>query len=241
MEDYMTIYANRFSPLFTDRWAKLNESAYFDRVILGDCVKTMEKMPDSCIDFVLTDPPYITRYTDRQGRQIQNDDNGNWVLPAFKQIYRVLKDDSLCVSFYGWPHADIFLDAWKRCGFRPVSHLTWVKRSSSRIGYTAGCHESAYLLAKGNPSKPSYPPVDVLQYGYSGNKIHPTEKPVSALKPIIEAYTSPGSLILDPFCGSGSTGLAANFCGRHYLLMEIDPKYFESAKKRLQLDKPSEQ
>ena len=66
----------------------------------------------------------------------------------FAVIARVLRPDSFCVSFYGWPEADRFLSVWKRCGLRPVSHFVWIKDYASRKGYTESRHEMAYLLAK---------------------------------------------------------------------------------------------
>lgn len=56
-------------------------------------------------------------------------------MPAFRELYRVLKPDSLCACFYGWPWMDHFMQVWKQVGFRPVSHLTWIKAHSSREGY----------------------------------------------------------------------------------------------------------
>jgi DNA modification methylase len=49
--------------------------------------------PDNSIDFILTDPPYLVRYQDREGRSIQNDSDGDWLMPAFTEAYRVLKQD----------------------------------------------------------------------------------------------------------------------------------------------------
>jgi DNA modification methylase len=68
---------------------------------------------------------------------------------------------------------------------------------------------------------------------YSGNKLHPTQKPIVALKPLIEAFTQKQDLVLDPFCGSGSTLLAAKILNRHYLGIELDPQYHAAATRRL--------
>jgi site-specific DNA-methyltransferase (adenine-specific) len=193
----------------------------------------MAKLPGESVDFVLTDPPYIARYRDRNGRSIINDDNANWLFPAFAQIYRVLKPDSFCVSFYGWHRAETFLSTWKKCGFRPVGHFTWVKRYASSIGYAKMCHESAYLLVKGSPARPTNPPPDVLPWHYSGNKFHPTQKPISALAPLLQAFSRPGSLVLDPFSGSGSTAIAAAQLDRRFLAFEKDPAYFDAAVERI--------
>jgi|SRR6185437_2098372 len=206
---------------------------YINRILLGDCSELLQWLPDGCVDLIVTDPPYGVRYRDRSGRTLLNDNNTRWILPAFSQAYRVLKNDAFCVSFYGWNHVDRFLAAWRTCGFRPVGHFTWVKSYSSKVGFTGAWHECAYLLVKGNPSKPANPPPDVLPWKYSGNKLHPTQKPVSALRPVIEAYSTPGDLVLDPFAGSGSTAVAAKLCKRRFLLIEKDEEYFYAARARM--------
>jgi adenine-specific DNA-methyltransferase len=97
-------------------------------------------------------------------------------------------------------------------------------------------HECAYLLVKGRPSKPVNPPSDVLPWKYSGNRLHPTKKPVSALTPLIEAYSRPGDIVLDPFAGSGTTGIAARLCKRQFVLFEMDRNYCEAANERLRTE-----
>ncbi|SFQ75114.1 site-specific DNA-methyltransferase (adenine-specific) [Nitratireductor indicus] len=90
-----------------------------------------------------------------------------------------------------------------------------------------------YLLAKGNPVQPEHPIPDVLDFPYTGNKLHPTQKPVQALRPLIEAFTKPGELVLDPFCGSGSTLAAAQKLGRDWIGIELDSDHHGTASKRL--------
>jgi len=206
---------------------------YLDRLVFGDCVKLMRNLPDGCIDLVVTDPPYVANYCDRGGRRIFNDDNARWIYPAFFEAYRVMKDDAFCFSFYGWTKVDKFLAAWRECGLRPVGHFTCVKHYSSSVGFTKMEHECAYLLVKGSPARPTNPPADVLPWKYTGNKLHPTQKPISALTPIIEAYSEKGDIVLDPFGGSGSTAIAARLCERHFVLFEKDEQYFEAARLRL--------
>src|SRR5205807_2307166 len=71
-------------------------------LIHGDCLQVLPTLPTASVDFILTDPPYITRYKSRDGRSVTNDDNDRWLKPAFAQMHRVLKNDSFAVSFYGW-------------------------------------------------------------------------------------------------------------------------------------------
>lgn len=205
-----------------------------DRVLWGDCVKTMAHLPEQCANLIVTDPPYLVNYTDRTGRRIAGDGTAEWVKPAFRQIFRVLKRDSFCVCFYGWNRAEIFLDAWKEAGFKTAGHFVWAKKYPSRTGYVRAHHEQAYLLAKGRPGKPVNPPRDVLyNWRYTGNRLHPTQKPVEAVAPLIEAYSKPGDIVLDPFAGSGTTLVAARRCGRKAIGIELDWNHCRTANGRL--------
>lgn len=204
-----------------------------DTIIIGDCIAVMQSFPGASIDFVLTDPPYLVKYTDRNNRQVANDDNANWLLPAFREIYRVLKPNTICLSFYSWHKVDTFLAAWRAAGFYPIGHIVWAKDYASNKGFVHYTHESAYLLAKGNPTKPPSPINDVLPWHYTGNSLHPTQKPVMAISPLIQAFTQPGAVVLDPFCGSGTTAVAARLYGRWFIGIELEADYAYIAAQRL--------
>jgi DNA modification methylase len=205
-------------------------------VLRGDCISIMHGLPANSIAFILTDPPYLVRYQDREGRSIQNDSNSDWLVPAFSEAYRVLKQDHLMISFYGWTQVDKFFHAWRSAGFRIVGHLVFRKQYASKSRFLKYQHEQAYLLAKGNPTLPKAPVADVIDMPYSGNRFHPTQKPVTALKPLIETFTQQGDIVLDPFCGSGSILLAAKILNRRYFGIELDPQYYAAANKRLHPD-----
>ncbi len=205
-----------------------------DTITQGDCIQIMREMPANSIDFILTDPPYLVNYRDRDGRSIQNDADDNWLKPAMVEAYRVLKQNRLAVMFYGWNRVDRFFDAWKDAGFQPVGHLVFRKTYSSKSRFLHYRHEQAYLLAKGRPPLPKQPLADVMDMPYSGNKLHPTQKPVVALAPLIRSFTLPGELVLDPFAGSGSSCAAALLTGRRYIGMELDTEYFQHASARLE-------
>jgi adenine-specific DNA-methyltransferase len=199
----------------------------------GDCTQLLPKLPEGSVDFVLTDPPYLTNYQSRDGRCVPNDDNDAWLLPAFTHIYRVLAPRSFCVSFYGWPRADAFLAAWRQAGFGISGHITFPKRYTSRTGFLRGQHENAYLLTKGEPYRPEWPIGDVIDWTYSGNKLHPTQKPLSVLLPLVETFSKPQAVVLDPFAGSGSTLMAAKMLERRYVGIELDANYHAIATRRL--------
>jgi len=63
--------------------------------------------------------------------------------------------------------------------------------------------------------------------------IHPNEKPVDLMEKLIEAITPPNGVVMDPFMGSGSTGVAAKNLKREFIGIEMNPEYFEIAKKRI--------
>jgi site-specific DNA-methyltransferase (adenine-specific) len=205
-----------------------------DAVLLGDCVSVMATMPGASVDFVLTDPPYLVHYRElRDGRQVTNDDNARWVRPAFAQIHRVMKPGAFCVSFYAWNRVETFTAAWRAAGFRIAGHFVFRKQYASSSRYVQHRHECAYLLVKGGAALPAKPIPDVLDWSYTGNRLHPTQKPVSALKPIVAAFSAAGGVVLDPFCGSGSTLVAAKELDRSYVGIELDAGHHRTATERM--------
>ena len=202
-------------------------------VLQGDCVEVMRQFRSRTVDFVLADPPYLAHYCSRDGRTVANDSDGAWLKPAFVQIFRVLRRDSFCVSFYGWHQADKFIAAWREAGFRLAGHLTFTKKYPSTERFLRYHHENAYLLAKGNPPQPTQRIPDVLEWKYSGNKLHPTQKPLCVLTPLIQCFSRPGDLVLDPFCGSGSMLLAAKLQARRFIGIELAQHYWQIAHDRV--------
>ncbi|MET4232623.1 DNA modification methylase [Bradyrhizobium sp. LA6.10] len=202
-------------------------------VLPGDCVTIMRRLGAQSVDFILTDPPYLCRYRSRTGQTVANDNRDDWLEPAFFEMHRLLKPDSFCVSFYGWNAADKFIGAWRKAGFRLVGHLVFKKRYASNVGYVESRHEQAYLLAKGRPELTGSPVPDVIDWEYTGNRLHPTQKPISILRPLIEAFCPQGGLVLDPFCGSGSTLVAAREAGRHAVGIELESRHCRTAAERL--------
>jgi adenine-specific DNA-methyltransferase len=213
-------------------------AANLNTVLHGDCVEIMRGMQPGSVDFVITDPPYITRYADRSGRTVANDDNHRWLKPAFAQMHRLLKAAAFCVSFYGWNKADLFIEAWRSAGFRIGGHLVFRKRYPSSTRFLRYQHEQAYLLVKGEPAPPAQPIPDVIEFPYTGNKLHPTQKPLAALKPLIKAFCPAGGTVLDPFAGSGSALVAARQLGRQCVGIEINEQHCRTAIARLEQTQP---
>lgn len=212
-----------------------NSTGHFINTIAqGDCIEIMRQMPANSVDFILTDPPYLVNFRDRQGRTLQNDTNADWLRPAMQEAFRVLKQNRLMLCFYGWPRAEKFLEAWREAGFRPVGHLVFRKSYTTKATeFLRYQHEQAYLLAKARPAMIGAPLADVQRLPYTGNKLHPTQKAVMSLVPIVRAYSLPGDVVLDAFCGSGSTCAAALLTGRRYIGIELDSEYQRAASERM--------
>lgn len=204
-----------------------------NQIIEGDSAHILKDMPEGSIDLMVTDPPYLVNYRDRDGRSLRNDDNAGGVMPVFAPMARAMKRDSYAVCFAGWSALPQFTAAWEAAELRIVSQIVWQKRYASRKSYTEYKHESAYVLAKGNPAKPAHPLPSVMDWVYSGNKRHPTEKAVEVIAPLVRCFSKPGDLVCDPFSGSGGTSVAAALSGRDYLGIDIDPKHVATARGRL--------
>ena len=203
-------------------------------VICGDAVGALKGIAPGSVDLVITDPPYLVNYNDRDGRSVANDSNADAVLPAFDGIYRALKPNSLCICFSGWTALDQFTAAWIEAGFRLIGHIVWTKDYASNSRQTAFHHESAYVLAKGYPKPPANPFPDVQEWTYSGNRFHPTAKAVEIIAPLVRAFSKPGDTVLDPFLGSGTTAVAAALSGRSAIGIELEERYCALAKRRLE-------
>ena len=144
------------------------------------------------------------------------------------------------MSFSGWNKADLFISAWRATGFRIVGHIVFLighivflKRYTSSARFLRYQHEQAYLLAKGDVTLPESPLPDVIDFPYTGNRLHPTQKPTEALRPLVRAFCKPRGTVLDPFCGSGSTLVTAKDLGRNFIGIELDDAHHLTALRRL--------
>lgn len=205
------------------------------QIFHGDCREILPSIVGAA-DLCLTDPPYVVDYAGRwnsDSRPIANDGDDSWLLPAYSGIFGALKDDGLCITFYGWPRIEAFMKAWREAGFRPVSHMVWVKNVWGLGYYTRGQHEPLFVLAKPKSRKPPEAISDVVNWTRVVNPVHPTEKPLDALRTVVRAFCPPDGLVIDPFMGSGSTLRAAKDLGRKAIGIELEEAYCAAAARRL--------
>lgn len=208
-----------------------------DPVIIGDATlyhaDCMDILPTlGKVDAVVTDPPYgmnfqSNRYKDERGR------------PSASGHDKISGDNStaLLVMACAIPvtHSRYVFCRWENLQDtpRPVSLITWVKNNHS-MGDLKHEHarktESLLFWPGSSHEWPNKRPTDVVHSARSGNKLHPTEKPVPLME-IIVGWTF--GVVVDPFMGSGTTGVACANLGRKFIGIEIERKYFDIACKRI--------
>jgi len=189
---------------------------------LGDCREILPLLPK--VDAVVTDPPY--------GMEFQSN-------------YRLVKHDAIAnddtADLLRWAcsldatHSTYCFGRWDNITDipPPKSILTWVKNNWS-MGDLQHEHarQTEIVLFYPGPRHdwPAGRPTDVLEAIRTGNNYHPTEKPVDLMERVV-SFTR--GLVLDPFMGSGATGVACAKLGRRFIGIEIEEKYFSIACKRI--------
>lgn len=212
-------------------------------IIKGDCLNVMAGLPAASIDAIVTDPPYGISYqsTHAENKEdrfpvLENDDQPFiWFL---RDAFRVLKQNTACIVFCRWDVAEAFRLAMQWAGFKIRGQIVWdrvIHGMGDLQTTTAPQHDLAWFGSKGRWVCPGKRPKSVYQVQRDSNcRIeHPTQKPVLLMSKIIRDYTPAGGTILDPFCGSGSTGVAAMREGFNFIGIELNADYAEIAKRRI--------
>lgn len=189
---------------------------------LGDCLEILPTLGK--VDAVVTDPPYGMDFQSNhravQYDRIANDGNGD----LFMWACQIVVNHSLYV-FCRWDGL--------RIAPYPKSLITWVKNNWS-MGDLEHAHarqtEVALFYAGPQHAFPEGRPTDVVYAPRTGNEYHPTEKPVHLMEQFCK-WTA--GTIVDPFMGSGTTGVACVNLGRKFIGIEIEPKYFDISCKRI--------
>ncbi len=217
-----------------------------------DCLEVLKEISDKSIDLVITDPPYRTisggrnddlsrrKYNSptgilakNDGRMFQHNDISfeSWI----PEIYRVLKDNS---DFYCMTNALNLFKLYNVCinsGFKFHNLLVWEKNNATpNKWYMKNCEYVLYFykgFAKPINNKGS---KTVHKFDNVKIKNHPTEKPCSLMEFYVINSSEEGALVLDPFMGSGSTGLACKNTNRNFIGIELDEIYFNIAKERIE-------
>ena len=238
--------------------SELTPSQYTDKILTGDCLELLARMPNNSVDLILCDLPYGTT-RNKWDSVIDLDE-------LWYQWHRVAKEDAAVVLTAAQPFTSILVTSnlgefkvewiWSKTvgsGQLNIKHqplrtheevlVFYGKPPSYHPQMTVG---SAYSFTrKATYEGPGYNKqrdVEVSNPGVRHPKTvllvanprikggHPTQKPVELFEYMIRTYSEPGDLVLDNCMGAGTTAVAAMQSGRHFVGMELEPKYVAMAK-----------
>lgn len=227
----MLILQTGATEMIEPTWVSSDGSA---SLYLGDCLSVLPHLPK--VDAVVTDPPYgigadtgqAKRANLRHGAAMapstdygQSDWDGE---PCKQEVIEQMRRISRWQVVFG---GNYFVLPPARCW------LVWDKLNGAND--YADCE-----LAWTNLDKPvrrlAFRWHGMLRDGNDGQRVHPTQKPTDVMRWCLSLLPEHCDTILDPFMGSGTTGVAAVRLGRKFIGIEIEPKYFEIAKRRIQAE-----
>jgi site-specific DNA-methyltransferase (adenine-specific) len=228
----------------------------------GDCIAGLRALPDLSCDVCITDPPYEAEAHENGKRQnptsgAGHEENGKIYkrvvddgigfaaiteeqrLEAAKQIDRVCMRLALVFcqveAVHLWRAAFETTDLvyrrtipWVKPDAMPSLHGRWPGQAFEAVVLAIRSGETAPIGGKARYY------TTTRERGLT--RSHATAKPLALMRQIVEDFSNPNDLILDPFAGSGSTGVAANRLGRRFLGWELDANYFDIACRRLRGD-----
>lgn len=223
------------------------------KIINGNSIELLKKLKDESIDMIATDPPYkvtargnagnsggmMQKKLSMQGKIFQHND----VKPIdyIPEFYRILKDGSHCYIMTNHVNLQEMINTATECGFKFIKSLIWNKGNKIMGQYYMSQFEYILFFRKGKGKKINKcGTADILDVpnkktkNEEGKNIHDTEKPVGLMKILIENSSQEGEIVLDPFMGVGSTGMASIELNRKFIGIELDENYFEIAKQRIE-------
>ena len=230
-----------------------------NKVICGDCLEVMRGFPDSSVDLFVTSPPYNLKNS--TGNGLKDGRGGKWAKAAlqegydghddampyeeycswqrecFSEMMRLLKEDGAIFYNHKWRvQGGLLQDRHEILEKFPVRQIIIWKRSGGinfNAGYFLPTYEVIYLIAKRTfklaATANKY--GDVWEIKQERNNAHPAPYPVELTDRIISSTMA--KLVIDPFSGSGTTGVSAMRYGRDFILIEKSRKYCEMAEARL--------
>lgn len=222
------------------------EAKYVNKIHCADCLDLMKDWPDGCVDLVIIDPPYNLgkNYGPESNDNLPSRDYWEWFSALAFQLARVLKAGYLYMSHSdkGIYEAKPLLDKtslryqqtlvwWGKNGYSMQLHRkTWSYRHELILFYEKP--EALPLLA----GEPGYWYTSVIeasrpQSNFTDGRCHPTQKPLLLYWTLLRR--TPGDIVLDCCCGSGTTCVAAKKLGRRFIGIDISSEYCRIARERL--------
>jgi len=210
-----------------------------------DCIDVLRKLDSNSVDAVITDPPYGINYKTNHRKDkehdfcstIQNDDDLSLMKDVIRELHRVMKDNTAGYMFCSFDRIDFFKQEIERY-FRIKNIIIWVKNNwtaGDLVAQFGKQYEMIILFNKGTRKINGKRIPDVWYFDrISGSKqLHQNEKPTKLISQCVMKHSDEGDIVLDPFMGSGTTGVVCKELGRGFIGIEIDENYFNLAKERI--------
>lgn len=206
---------------------------------LNDCIDVMRDLSAASVNAIVTDPPFKLSQEYGNGADADNLLAVSGIWPVAREMWRVAAPGALCAMFYDTRILPLALAAMRDAEWKYLRALTFYRR----WGAAHNCHgwmsTSDFVLVFMKPGlKPSFHAQlkhDV--YVKSGPEPestgHPAQKPIEFVAHIVQHVTPPDGLVLDPYMGSGTTGIAAVTSRRRFIGIEREAEYMETAKRRI--------
>lgn len=213
----------------------------------------IKEVDDCSVDLVVTDPPYKTTQrggTGNSGGMCKKTEfssgkvfkhNDIKIEDWLPELYRVLKNDSHCYIMTNHVNLYKMLTVAEKSGFHFIKSLIWNKGNKIMGQCYMSQFEYILFLRKGKHKKiNNCGTSDILDIpnkktkNADGSNIHDTEKPIDLMKILIENSSNKHDVVLDPFMGVGSTGIACVNTNRKFIGIELDENYFNIAKERIE-------
>ena len=209
------------------------------KLLHGDCLELMQKIPDNSVNFCLTDIPYNA--VNRESNGLRNLDKGKADIATFdlrhflKEITRAT-NNSICIFCGKEQFSEIYeFFANQKGTVRPI---IWEKSNPSPMNgqyiYLSGIELAVWFKKSGAKTFNAHCKNTVFKYPNGRSKLHPTEKNHDLLKDLILDNTNDNDIVFDPCMGSGSHGLVALKNNRNFIGIELDESYFNIAKERIE-------
>lgn len=228
----------------------------------GDCTETMRHFADKSIDCIITDPPYnLGLFMHKRNTNLKkmrenqfayagwdNLEFEEWETNIRNWLYecsRVLKKKGTLVVFMAVIKVADVIRLATDAGFYYKTTGIWHKTNpmprNMKIQFVNSTECWIYFINQGtsgtfhNHDRVCHDFIESSVCPLSEKKEgkHPTQKPLSIMRTLIETLTNQDDVVLDPFMGSGSTCVAAKQLGRRYLGIELNKEYFKIAKARI--------
>ena len=207
-------------------------------VLHGDCTELMPTLTPGSFDAVVTDPPYIIGAVSAGNMQSKSGgwqdmmNSAAWFATWYRQAWSLLRHDGSMWSFCNWRTLPVVMRAAVDAQLPITSTLVWDKEWIGPGG-TQGLrpsYELCTLSAKPDFAIPDRSIADIWRHKVGSYKPsgHPAEKPEGLIRRILEvSAVAQGSLIIDPFAGSGTTAAAAKSLGIRCIAIEAEQRYCE--------------